>query len=166
VTETAEQYTARILSYVGEDDPMEILASTPERIGGLLASVSDEVLRRAPAADRWSIAEIVTHLADAEVVGAYRFRLILAANGTPLQAYDQNAWARELSYTSSDPFVALEMFRGLRVALLDLIRRTPDDKLDRFGMHEERGRESVRHMLRLYAGHDRNHLAQMEKLAR
>jgi DinB family protein len=164
VNETFEQYTARILSYVGTDAPLDILAATPGRLGSLIASAGDEHLRWSPAAGRWSIAEIVTHLADAEIVGAYRLRLIVAAPGIAVQAYDQNAWARELDYATSDPHVSLDVFRAVRAGQLDLVRRLSDDRLDRFGMHSERGRETVRHILRMYAGHDRNHLGQIERL--
>src|SRR5687767_2274315 len=93
MAETPEQYIARILAHVGPEDPMQILAATPARIGTALAGRSDDDLRWTPAPERWNIAAIVTHLADAEVVAAYRLRMILANPGTPIQAFDQNQWA-------------------------------------------------------------------------
>ena len=91
--ETAEQYIARIISNLGTQDPMQVLAATPSRIGALIAGRSDDNLRWTPEAGRWSIAAIVTHLADAEIVAGYRLRMILADPGTPIQPFDQDQWA-------------------------------------------------------------------------
>lgn len=164
MSETFQEYAARLLSLSAGQDPLSILATTPARIGALLAGRSLEDLQWTPAPSRWSIAQIVTHLADAEVVGAYRFRMILAAPGTAIQAYDQDSWAREMSYETRDATESLALFAALRRSLLRLVRSLDEAKLDRFGVHEERGQESVRYLLSLYAGHDLNHLVQIERL--
>jgi hypothetical protein len=164
VSETFQEYAARILSLSAGQDPYAVLARTPGRIGALLAGRSAQDLRWTPSPSRWAIAQIVAHLADAEVVGGYRFRMILAAPGTPIQAFDQNDWAREMSYATRDAAASLALFAALRTSLLDLVRGLDDEKLDRFGVHAERGKESVRHLISLYAGHDLNHLAQIERL--
>jgi hypothetical protein len=164
VNETFQEYGARILSLSAGKDPDAVLAQTPGRIGALVAGRSAQDLRWTTSPARWSIAQIVAHLADAEVVAAYRFRMILAAPGTPIQAFDQNDWAREMSYATRDATASLALFTALRTSLLDLVGGLDDEKLDRFGVHAERGKESVRHLLSLYAGHDLNHLAQIERL--
>jgi tRNA-binding EMAP/Myf-like protein len=164
VSETFQEYSARLLSLAAGVDALSTLAGTPARIGALLAGRSAADLAWTPAPARWSIAQIVAHLADAEVVAAYRFRMILAAPGTPLQAFDQDDWAREMSYATRDATASLALLTALRTSLLQLVRGLDDDKLDRFGVHAERGQESVRHLISLYAGHDLNHLAQIERL--
>lgn len=164
MSETFQEYAARLMSLSAGQDPLSILASTPARIGALVAGRSAPDLHWTPAPPRWSIAQIVAHLADAEVVGAYRFRMILAAPGTPIQAFDQDGWAREMSYESRDTAASLALFTALRRALLPLVGGLGADQLDRFGVHAERGKESVRYMIGLYAGHDLNHLAQIERL--
>ena len=164
VIETFQQYTERMLSLAGSANPLDLLSRTPPRIGVLIAARSDAELRWTPEPGRWSIAQIVTHLADAEIVGAYRVRMILAAPGTPLQAFDQNEWARAMDYQNADAFASLALFRALRSSLLALLSGLDDEALDRFGIHAERGKESVRHLMRLYAGHDINHLQQIERL--
>ena len=164
MSETFQEYSARLLSLSAGHDPLSILASTPSRIGALLAGRSAQDLRWTPAPARWSIAQIVAHLADAEVVGAYRFRMILAAPGTPIQAFDQDGWAREMSYETRDAVESLALFAALRRSLLRLVSGLDEEKLDRYGVHAERGKESVRHLINLYAGHDLNHLAQIERL--
>jgi tRNA-binding protein len=162
--ETFEQYTARILSFATSPTPLEVLRQTPSRVGAVIAARSDADLRWTPAADRWSIAQILAHLADVEVVSGYRMRMILSASGTPIQAFDQNGWARALHYENRDAFASLSLFRAVRASLVALIESLDDEALDRFGVHAERGKESVRYLLRLNSGHDLNHLQQIERL--
>ena len=162
--ETFQEYSARLLGLAAGDDPLSILAGTPARIQSLIGSRSVADLQRPPGPDRWSIAQILSHLADAEIVFAYRIRMILASPGTQIQAYDQNAWSRAQHAEKSDPHASLALLRAIRASMIPLLSRLNDEELDRYGMHAERGKESVRHLLSLYAGHDRNHLAQIEKI--
>jgi tRNA-binding protein len=164
VTETFAEYSARLMSYAADTEPRDVLATTAARIGALIAGRSADDLRWSPSPGRWSIAQIVTHLSDAEIVAAYRFRMILAHPGTPIQAFDQNDWAREMHYESRDAHASLALFTAVRRSLLSLVRSLADDQLDRYGMHAERGQESVRALISLYAGHDLNHLGQIERL--
>jgi methionine--tRNA ligase beta chain len=162
--ETFEDYIDRLLALTGNNDPLEVLSQTAPRMGALIAARSDAELRWTPSPDRWSVAQIVTHLADCEIVSGYRVRLILSASGTTLQPFDQNGWARALKYETSDAFASLTLFTALRESLLTLFGGLTPEQLDRFGMHPERGKETVRHLMRLYAGHDINHLQQIERL--
>ena len=162
--ETFQEYSARMLRLAAGDDPLAILASTPSRVAQLIQSRSIAEMQRQPAPGRWSVAEIVSHLADAEIVFAYRIRMILSASGTPIQAFDQDAWSRAQHAEKSDPHASLALMRAIRESMLPLLSGLNDEELDRYGMHAERGKESVRHLLSLYAGHDRNHLAQIERL--
>jgi uncharacterized damage-inducible protein DinB len=164
MTETFEEYTARLLSLSAGADPIDVLGSTAPAIGALIAGRSADELRRSPSSSRWSIAQIVAHLADSEIVFAYRVRMILASPGTEIQAYDQDAWSRAQHAERSDPQRSLALFTAIRESMLPLLRGLTDEELDRYGMHAERGKETVRHLLALYAGHDRNHLAQIERL--
>jgi tRNA-binding protein len=162
--ETTEQYVDRILSNVGTDDPWAILASTPSRLRAAIAGRPRARLEFKPGPDRWSVIEILAHLADTEIVGAWRIRSVLASDGTTLQPYDQDRWAATFRYASSDPFESLDVFRATRSSTLSLLRRVDPSLHQNHGMHGERGRETVAHIVRLYAGHDRNHLGQIERL--
>ena len=162
--ETAQQYTARLLSYTEGQDALEIMRATAPRLKQLLQGHSIDRLRQRPAPERWSAAEIVVHLSDAELAGAWRFRSVLAWNAVPLQPYDQNAWASTFKYEQADPFAALELFDAVRRSTLDLLTRVDPALYDHYGVHAERGDESIRHLIQLYAGHDLNHLRQLEQL--
>jgi tRNA-binding EMAP/Myf-like protein len=164
MSETFEAYAARMLALAGDDEPLAVLAETPARIGRLIAGRSAAELQRRPSPGKWSIAEIVAHLADAEIVLGYRARMILASPGTPIQAFNQDAFIRSQRAESSDAFASLSLFASVRTSTLRLFRGMGEEERDRFGIHAERGKETLRHLEKLYAGHDRNHLAQIERL--
>ena len=123
-------------------------------------------LARRPEPDKWSIAEILAHLADAELVGSWRMRLIIGSNGVPIQAFDQDVWAEIFAYSRRDPKLSLETFRVLRENNLRMLKALPKDLWENYGMHQERGKETIAHIVRMFAGHDLNHLAQVEKIAK
>jgi hypothetical protein len=162
--ETPQQYTARMLSIVGTNDAWAVLSSTAERLHDLIADRTPAQLSYKPDPKRWSVVEILAHLADAEIVGAWRIRSILASNGTPLQPFDQDCWAHTFKYADADARESLDLFRSVRNGTLRLLRRVDGSLLDNHGMHGERGRESVTHIMRMYAGHDLNHTQQIERL--
>ena len=162
--ETFEAYSARLLSLAADSDPLSVLESTPSRIAELIGARAAAELHWTPAAERWSTAQIVSHLADSEIVFAYRLRMILGQPGTPIQAYDQDKWTAALHAHTSDAHASLALMRAVRQSTVALLRGLSDEELDRYGMHAERGKESVRHLIKLYAGHDRNHLVQIEQL--
>ena len=163
--ETAQQYTHRILGNVNGKDPLKIQKSTAKKLAKLIKPLGRKDLKRRPAADRWSIAEILAHLADAELVAGWRVRCILSADGTPIQAFDQDSWAATFSYAKRDAKESLRAFKVLRENNLALLKSVPGKLLENYGMHAERGKETVAHMVRLYAGHDINHLKQVEQIA-
>ena len=163
-TETPQAYTARLISLVGTDDGLRILATTPGRLLELIGGRTVQELSRKPEPTKWSVLQILAHLADAEIVGAWRFRSVLASDGVPLQAFDQNTWADAFKYEETDPFQSWRLFEANRAALIALLRRVDRSRYAHVGMHAERGKESIEHLIRLYAGHDRNHLAQIERL--
>ena len=166
MTETPQAYTARILSNLAGRDPLEVLGSTPPRLRELVGGRTRDELARTPDPSRWSVVQILAHLADSEIVGAWRFRSILASNGVPVQAYDQDVWAGTFRYADADPHASLQLFEVNRAGTLALLARVDPAARANHGMHAERGKETVEHLLRMYAGHDLNHLAQVEMLLR
>jgi len=164
--ETPQQYTQRILGHIQGKNPLPLQRSTPRKLATLIKRLSKKQLTRRPAPGKWSIAEILAHLADTELVIGYRLRLIMASNGTAVQAYDQDAWAETFSYSRREPKTSLETFRMLRENNLRLLSSVPRRLWENYGQHLERGKETVDHIVRLVAGHDLNHVAQVEKMAK
>ena len=162
--EAADAYKAKILGYQAGADFLSLLAAAPAKLASLTSGLSAEQLARRPAPDKWSIQELAAHLADDELVGGYRIRLILSSPGTAIQAFDQDIWARTGRYASTDTQASVEMFRILRQANLALLRALTPAEWDLHGMHAERGAESVRDIAMYYAGHDINHFKQIEAI--
>src|SRR5262245_36839498 len=165
-SETVAEYKARILRYQAGADPLVLQAKAPGVLAALVEGLSAEQLGHRPAPGKWSIREIIAHLADDELVGAYRIRLILSAPGTAIQAFDQDVWARTGRYSTRDVSDALALYRTLRVANLTLLQSLTAEEWDMFGVHAERGVESVRDIAMYFAGHDLNHFQQIESIRR
>ena len=164
MNETAQQYTQRILGYVEGKQPLEVQGATAEKLERLIEGVPTKELRKRPAADKWSVSEIVAHLGDAEIVTGFRMRLILGAPGAPIAAYDQDSWMTSGHYEKRDPHKSVEQFRVLREANLALLESLTPEQWKHYGMHSERGQETIELMVRMAAGHDINHLHQIEKI--
>jgi DinB family protein len=160
--ETPQQYTKRILSYSEGADAMQLLESAPQKLASLLSGKSKDQISRRPAPDKWSPGEIAAHLSDTEIAVSWRVRQILGTNGISVQAFDQDAWANTFDYAHRDPQASIELFRVLRAANVALLKSVPKKLWDNYGVHQERGNESITHMTRLMAGHDLNHLRQIE----
>jgi len=164
--ETPQQYTKRILSYVQGQNPLRVQQATAKKIERLIRPLTPQQLRKRPAPGKWSIGEILAHLAETELVGGYRIRMILSSNGTPIQAFDQNVWAENSNYARQDPGRSLATFRILRRANLALLKSLPRKKWRYYGMHAERGKETIARVAAMYAGHDLNHLQQIARIAK
>jgi DinB superfamily len=164
MNETVQQYTQRLLAHAEGQEPLKVQANTPKALARLVKGASVAKLRKRPAPGKWSVAEILAHLADAEIVIGWRIRSILGAPGTAVQAYDQNAWVTALHYEKRDPRKDLIQQRLLREANLALLKSLSPEQWKYFGMHSERGQESIEHIVRMIAGHDINHIQQIESI--
>ncbi len=162
--ETVQQYTQRLLSYAGGKDPLRLQQAAPKKLAAMLKGKNRKQMTRRPAPGKWSIAEIVAHLADSEIAIAWRLRQILSTNTVPIQAYDQDSWAKTFSYARRDPRTSLVIFTTLREANMALLKSVPRKLWDNYGIHQERGHESVSHVVQMVAGHDLNHLQQVESI--
>lgn len=160
--ETAQQYIQRILGHVEGRDAISVQKSTAAKLRKLIRGLTPKQLKWKPEPEKWSIAEILAHLADAEIVAGWRMRLIVGASGTTIQPFDQNVWASVFEYGKRDAKRSLELFRVLRENNLAMLKALPREAWDNYGMHLERGKETIAHLTRMFAGHDTNHARQIE----
>lgn len=162
--EVVDAYVRALLDLLGDDDPLEILEATVEAVRAEV-DACPAALRRAPEAEgKWSVVEVVRHLADMEGIFWYRLRRVLAQPGDPVQSVDQDAWASAQDYAGSDPRESLDDFAHLRSMNLRWLRRRDAAEWSLQGNHAERGPESLRRMVELLAGHDRAHLRQLARI--
>jgi hypothetical protein len=162
----AAAYVSAIVDLLGSRDPMSVLTETPAALRKTIEGVPAAQLRQPERLGKWSIAQVLQHLADSDLVWGWRVRLILAQDRPTITGYDQDQWATRLRYEESDPVQSLETFDALRRANLRLIERASPEDLKRVGVHAERGEESVEHLVTLYAGHDLLHLQQIARVRR
>lgn len=162
--ETPQQYTQRVVGYMEGKQPLAVQAATTKKLERLIKGLPASKLRKRPAPDKWSVSEILAHLAEAEIVGGFRMRMILGAPGTPIVAFDQDTWVISGHYAKRDPRKSVEQFRVLREANLALLKSLTPEQWKHFGMHSERGQESIEHIVRMFAGHDLNHLRQIDAI--
>ena len=149
---------------LGKDDPFLALFEAPQKLRKLLKGLTEKQLSRRPAPGKWSIKEIVAHLADGEVILGSRYRLIAAHDKPAIPGYDQDLFVEKLGVGNTTTDELLDDFEMARMLNIDLLARLPDEALDRVGIHSERGEESIWTIMTLYAGHDRVHLAQVETI--
>ena len=162
--EQVQAYVASLLGLLGSRDPLEVLAETPAALREAVAGLSPEQDATPELPGKWSVRQVVQHLADSELVGGFRFRMVLAHEGPELPGYDQDLWAQRLRYQDSDVATALDEFSTLRRANLRLLRRATAEDLRRVMHHAERGDEPLAHMINLYAGHDLVHRRQIARI--
>jgi hypothetical protein len=162
--ELRAQYASAVLGLVGDRPPIDVLRDTAGALARAMATLTPEQIKTPEAPGKWSIAAVLRHLADTDVVWGWRMRLILAQDRPVITGFDQDLWAERLDYANSDPNESLETFAVLRRDNLRLIARATPEDMTRVGVHAERGEESAGYLVRLYAGHDLMHLAQIDRI--
>jgi DinB superfamily len=162
--ETPQQYTQRMVGYGEGKEPVAVQAATATKLDNLIQGISAAELRKRPAPEKWSVSEIIAHLADGEIVSGFRVRLILGSPGISIVSFDQDKWLISGHYDKRDPQKSVEQFRVLREGNLALLRSLEPEQWKHYGVHSERGQESIEHMVRMFAGHDINHLQQIERI--
>ncbi len=157
-------YTQRILGLLGDREPVASLGETAARIAAVAQTLGPPGMGRPYGPGKWTAGQVLAHLADAEMAIGFRLRQALAEDDHTIQPFDQDGWA--LRYPSLDGQLAAQTFSALRQWNLSLIRTLTPADLARHAHHPERGPEGVGQIIKMLAGHDLNHLAQLEQVPR
>jgi hypothetical protein len=150
-------------SHLGNQDPLRVLAETPNRLQQIASSLNDR-MNKSPAAGKWSPREILVHLADTELTFAFRYRQALAEDNHVIQPFDQERWATLYAAYTADQ--ALSLFAAVRNWNLALLRSLTPAQWARTVTHPERGAMVLKTIMETAAGHDLNHLTQLEAARR
>ena len=145
-------------------DTLAAQRSAPSTLAQLISGVPDDTLHRRPAPGKWSIVEIIAHLAEDELTSSWRYRQMIENDGVALPGFDQELWARLGDYNSWTARDALDMFRLLRQANVTVLSHLSPAEWERSGTHSERGRLTVRSLAAHMVGHDANHFAQIQRI--
>ncbi len=136
----------------------------PELVATVMTGAAGSELDFVPEPGKWSLRQIVAHLADAEVVGCDRFRRVLAEENPTLQWFDQDLWAQKLDYARRKTSESLETFRRLRVENYALLKEVPEEAFARQGMHTRNGAMTLRQLLQAHAEHAEGHARQLRQV--
>ena len=151
--------------YLGDKEPYFVLRSTVDRIRELTAGLTPEQIAAPPAPGKWSIYQIVGHLADCELMFQVRGRMIMFQNNPTLVAFDQDPWVLGWMRENEPWEETFERFSVLRRSSLRLFTNATGHDLLRYGTHTERGPITVEDIVSTMAGHDINHLQQIERIS-
>lgn len=162
MAETIEQYHQRLAGYIEGKDPLAIQRQTTAQLAALIAVASGQELTHRAAAGKWSIVEIIAHLAEDEIASTWRYRQMIEHDGCSLAGFDQGLWAYLGEYRTWNATEALELFRLLREANLRMLASLQPRQWECSGVHAERGRLTVSDLARHMAAHDINHIKQIE----
>jgi hypothetical protein len=150
-------------TFLADQNPLEVIAATPARLTGLLDTLGQAGAERALAPGKWTARQILCHLADTELAFAFRLRQALAEPHHVIQPFDQDKWAA--IYDAFDARAAVEVFGSVRKWNITLIETVPPASLSKPLTHPERGQMTFQVLIETMAGHDLNHLRQIEGIA-
>ena len=157
-------YQSRLSAYTDGKNPIAMQGERPRLLAELLEGIPLEKLCARPAPAKWSVSEILAHLAEDELTTSWRYRQMIESPGIALPGFDQDLWARLGDYKTWAPEDALQMFRLLREANLRMLGRLTSEEWESHGVHGERGPMTVRTLCFHMAGHDRNHVEQIRRI--
>ena len=143
---------------------LERLRRGPEVLAMVLTGVYGEEEDFIPAPGKWSVRQIVAHIADAEMVGAHRMRQVIAEDNPTLVAFDQDKWTQKLDYAKRKPKQSLETFRRVRAENYELLKDLPPAAFQRTGNHTERGPVTLLSLVEGYADHAESHARHLMEL--
>ena len=144
-------------------DLLERFRKGADLVVAALSDTQPAEIDYSPDEQSWSLRQIAAHLADSEIVAAWRFRRLIADPDPVLEAFDEKLWAANLGYNRRHPGDCLKSFLHLRTENHDLLKHLAPDAFDKIGTHVERGRVTLRDMIRINAEHAENHAAQIRK---
>lgn len=146
---------------------LDAAEKSPREIAASVSGLSEQVLRYKPAPDKWSIVEILAHLADMEILYAYRMRQMVADDKPVIAPIDQDQWAARLGYLQESAPELLALYGLNRHHNLNLLRRLKPENLDKGAFHPELQRPvTLAEYVQMIGKHGPNHLAQIESLKR
>jgi hypothetical protein len=148
--------------FVAGDDPVAMLERHPRLISALAQEIGEEGLEKSYALGKWSGRFILAHLADCEVAFGFRWRQVAFTPGLAIQPFDQDAWAQ--NYSKLQAKWALGAFVTARLWNVEFLKSLPKEAFAHSGLHPERGELTLQDMIEITAGHDVNHMEQLEAL--
>ena len=153
-----------LYSQVSSNKLLEAFDQGPARLRNILVDLTPDHLKAKPRPGKWSIQEIVMHVADSEIMGAARVRQAYTQPGSSFAVYDQDVWANRLGYQEQGNAAvqnALKLFESLRRPTSAIFHQARAEDWGKLGVHPEHGQVTFRNLLELYADHSERHIEQI-----
>jgi hypothetical protein len=148
-------------------DVIAILASTPEKLKREITSMSAQEMKRRPAANKWSVREVLAHLDDIEEIGMRaRVAAMIETENPILISFDPEKRAEEMKYNRIDPMKSLASFARQRQANVKWLKKLRPAQLKRKGRHQKVGELSAQELATEWAFHDLGHIKQILEIKR
>ncbi len=128
------------------------------QLAAAIQGLSPNDFTATPIPNTWSIAQIVLHLMDSDLICSDRMKRIIAEEKPSLIGFDETAFAKNLFYEKLNPFIAADVFQKNRELTAIILRNLPATAFDRVGMHNERGPITLRDLIASTAKHSEHHL--------
>lgn len=157
-------YLTETLELLGDQDPLTVLAETPEYILSKVEELEEEQFHIPEGPVKWSLAQVFAHLADAEIIFGWRARMVLTAESPLLPGWDEGLLLAKVDGANTDPEQALDTFLTLRDWNMRVWQCASDADLARIGIHPSRGPESFELLRKMTAGHDLRHRRQVDRI--
>ena len=162
--EEVKAYVSRLTDALGDRDPFAVMGELPSALRTLTAGLDDAQMRIPEGPGKWSVIQVLEHLADHETINGFRLRSTIAEDAPVLRGYDQTRWVARLHYGDADAETVLREVETARRRTVRLLQALSPAELERVGMHAERGPESVRLNIAITAGHDIVHRRQIARI--
>ncbi len=161
---TTAAYVDETLALLGDRDPIDSLEAMPGWLTTHLDDLPEPSLYVPEGPGKWSIVQVLGHLADAELAFGWRARIVLTADRPLLVGYDENQWVERFAYAEADAAQAFHAFTMQRSWNMRVWASATPEDMQRIGVHAERGEETFERILRMAAGHDLRHQRQIERI--
>ena len=161
---TTSAYVTETMALLGDQDPLVVLAHTPDYILERVEELDEEQFHIPEAPGKWSLAQVFAHLADTEIAFGWRARLVLTQDNAPIHGFDEGLWMTRFDGANADPEQALDTFLTLRDWNMRVWQCATAADLARVGIHSERGAETFDTLRRMVAGHDLRHRRQVDRI--
>ena len=148
--------------FIAGNDPIEMLERSPRIISSLVQDIGEAGLEKSYAPGKWSGRFILAHLADCEIAFGFRWRQVAFSPSVVMQPFDQDAWAK--NYAKLEAKWALGAFITARLWNIEFLKSLPKEAFANSSLHPERGELTLQNLIEITAGHDVNHMEQLELL--
>ncbi len=141
-----------------EPNLLERYQAGPQLLRKAIAGLTPDQLRARPVAGKWSTLEVISHIADFEVIGVDRLMAVLAETDPPLPGRDEQQFAARLSYQSRDAEEQLQLIEACRRHTARQLQSLSQGDWGRRGIHSEAGPLTLEQLLERVVRHLEHHV--------